>query len=1043
MDPDNNQAGQPEEPNPLSRVPVVAIGASAGGLPALERFFDALPERVGAAFIVAVHLNPEAESGLARILASHTELAVAEVVGTSKLEANHVYVISPDRRLQIGRDTISAVDFEEPRGHRAPIDLLFSSLAEEHGDGLAVILTGAGSDGAIGVKAIKEAGGIVLAQDPEEAQFDSMPRSAISTGVVDFVFPLADLAQCVAELVQKKSEPESVPQEADAQETVRRILAHLRVRTGHDFTNYKRSTVLRRIARRIHVTKQSNVADYYSYLAANAEEAHLLLRDLLISVTQFFRDPEAFNALASEVIGQLFRNSEPRASIRVWVPGCATGEEAYSIGMLLLEEAGQHEDGPSIQIFASDLDTDALARGRNGSYPLSIEAEVRQDRLRRCFTRDGDNYHVRKELRDIVLFASHNVLKDPPFSHVDLVSCRNLLIYLDRDLQDRTCASFHYALNPGGFLFLGASESADTPTGLFRAVDRKYRIFESTAHGEDRPRFPLPPISDTITTSPVRTSPRPIWQLPKSNIAVLHKQVLENNAPPSILVDEAHRIVHLSENAGRYLQPAGGLLTGDAVDLVRPELRAELRSALHKAFDRREPTLTMAMPVQFNGSPHRVYLQVKPASSREREPRHALVLFIEGEAVKEELAQQAYPEQRASDGTDLREELEATRSRLRSLREEFEGANEELRAANEELQSSNEEYRSTSEELETSKEELQSMNEELQTVNNELKFNLDAASRAHSDLHNLMVATDVATVFLDRSLRIKRFTPRLNEIFNIIVGDEGRRVTDLTHRLRYESLADDAIEVFERLAPLEREVESHAGRWYLMRIRPYRTAQDTIDGVVMTFVDITERRQTEKEWERRQKMLLAELTHRVKNTLAIVQSIVHQTFRKGGAKKDILSNLDGRLAALAATHTILVDADWSGADLAMLARHQLEGFVPGDEGRVTIEGSPVRLPTELATPVGLVLHELATNAVKHGALSVENGRVHLSWRVNEQSDPTLHLRWRETGGPAIIPNAEGFGTALIERAIPNAKVRREFMDDGLICTIEVILSEAR
>jgi len=826
------------------RTPVVGIGASAGGIKALTTFFDAMPQHSGAAFVVIVHLDPDMRSELPAILAARTNMPVMQVTQTAELRPDCIYVIPPDRQLNITDHEVSAVPFDEPRGRRAPIDLFFRSLAVQHGGGFAIILSGAGSDGAAGVTAVKERGGIVLVQSPEEAEYASMPRSAIATEAADFVLPTRQLAERLSELIKVKRQT-SADQEAE-EEQLRRILAHLRVRTGHDFKLYKRSTVLRRILRRMQVVRRGSLEDYFNFLRETAEEPQLLLADLLISVTTFFRDAKAFEALAHHVIPALFRREQTDAPLRVWVAGCATGEEAYSVGMLLLEEAAKHDVRPEIQVFGSDLDARALAIAREGRYPVAIEADLTEERLRRFFTRDGEYYRVKRELRDTVLFASHSLLRDPPFSRVALITCRNLLIYLDRDLQQQVLMTLHYALNPDGYLFLGSSESAETPTALFRVVDRDARIYQSTGSTADR----FPQIARSIggvagldAYLPDPASARLSARAAQS----AHREALEKQAPPSVLVDTAFHVIHLSETAGRFMMPSGGPLTTELSDLVRPELRFELRTALHRAFERGESSLSGAIPVKFNGKPVRVYLQVKPIAQGNGPPQRTLVLFIEGS--EHDIA----PGESENDGINasrdvvqtLREELELAQSRLRTMREESEAANEELRAANEELQSINEEYRSTAEELETSKEELQSINEELQTVNSDLKLKLETVSRANSDLQNLIAATDFATLFLDPRLRIKRFTPKLADLFNITPGDVGRPITDFTHQLDYEGLSADAGQVLEDLSPLEREIRSRTGRWYLVRLRPYRTVDDKIDGIVVTFVDVTERRRME------------------------------------------------------------------------------------------------------------------------------------------------------------------------------------------------------
>jgi len=839
------------------RTTIVGVGASAGGIKALQRFFEALPAEPGVAFVVIVHLDPESRSELPEILAARCKMPAQQVTKTSRLKPNCIYVIPPDRQLKISNDEIAAVPFREARGHRTPIDLFFRSLAQQHGDGYAIILTGAGSDGAIGVKAVKESGGIVLIQDPEEAEYPSMPLAAIATEAADFVLPIQQLAKRLVELLHARSQAKAGLGDGGGEEVLRRILAHLHVRTGHDFSPYKRSTVLRRIVRRTQVARRETLEEYFAYLRENPDESQLLLTDLLISVTTFFRDGGSFEKLAKLAIPKLFEDKDATNPIRIWVAGCATGEEAYSIGMLILEEASRHDLRPEVQIFATDMDSRALAIAREGRYPAAIEADVSEERLRRFFQRDGEHFRVKRELRDLVLFASHSLLKDPPFSHLDLVSCRNLLIYLNRELQQQVIATLHYALNPAGYLFLGSSENADHTEHLFQAVDRESRIYQSRGLSGRRPP-PLPGLLGMThigerkaaeTQAGVRGGPR-----------ALHREALESLSPPSAVVDSNCRVVHLSENAGRFLHFPGGVLTSEITDLVREEIRQDLRAALHRAFEHRESTLSPAILVQFDGTPRRVYVQVKPIPGHESQARRALVLFIEGEVGEHTgLSEPASGPPGSETVRRLKEELDLANLHLRTKRDESEAATEELRAANEELQSINEEYRSTAEELETGKEELQSINEELQTVNSELKLKLDSVSRANSDLQNLMAATDFGTLFLDTDLVIKLFTPRTNDLFNITLNDIGRPITDFTHRLKYEDLAADSRKVLRDLTPVERELPSEQGGWYLMRIRPYRTSEDKIDGVVITFVDVTERRRMEESLRASEERLRQEI----------------------------------------------------------------------------------------------------------------------------------------------------------------------------------------
>ncbi|HZZ62324.1 MAG TPA: chemotaxis protein CheB [Roseiarcus sp.] len=839
----SNDDPAPPNPQPASgefassRIPTVGIGSSAGGVHALQMFFESLPHSVDAAFVVVVHLDPEHQSELPAILAQRTKMPVTQVSGRVRLESGHVYVIPPNRQLMVTDQHLAIAEFGEPRWQRAPIDLFFRSLAAQGGDDFAMVFSGAGSDGAVGIKAVKEAGGIILVQDPDEAEYASMPRAAVSTGLADFVLPVREIAERLPELIANRGRIGSEAPDAMDGGGLQRILSHLRVRSGHDFSSYKKSTVRRRIARRMQVQRARTMSDYLAVLRDNPAEAQALFADLLISVTTFFRDSSAFDTLAATVIPRLFEDKGAGDSVRVWVPGCATGEEAYSIAVLLLEEAARHDIRCQIQLFASDLDDAALTAAREGRYPLAIEADMTEQRLRSFFSRDGDHYRVSRDLRDIVLFAKHSLLRDPPFSRVGLVSCRNVLIYLDRELQQQVLSTFHFALQPQGYLFVGSSENADAPVGMFRALDRGARIYQRMAMSNEV-RVPLRIAGVSAEPLPARMA----GPLRAPSEAGAHREALERLAPPSAVVDQSYRVVHLSEHAGRYLQPSGGTLVNDITELAREELRLDLRAALHRVLVNNEPSLTGPIAVRFNGDLRRVYLQARPLDSNPNASRAAIVFFFEGETLGDvAIGAGAIDERRADEQSEqLQHELQFARLQLRTSREEQEGANEELRAANEELQSINEEYRSTAEELETSTEELQSMNEELQTVNAELKAKLESVSRANSDIQNLMAATDVGILFIDTQLRINRFTPPIAELFNVAAGDAGRLITDFTHSLDYQDLAADARKVLRDLIPIEREIRGGGG-WRLMRLKPYRTVEDKIDGVVVTFVDIDER----------------------------------------------------------------------------------------------------------------------------------------------------------------------------------------------------------
>ena len=604
-----------------SRIPVVAIGTSAGGIQALQTFFEAMPADTGAAFVVILHLDPEHRSDLPSILGARTPMAVTQVQHRISIEPNHIYVIPPNRQLIVSNGSLDTSDFTVGRGRRAPIDHFFRSLASNLGDGFAVILTGAGSDGSVGVKAIREAGGLIFAQDPKEAEYPSMPRSAIATGCVDDVLPLIGLAERIAALLPVKQHSQEGIVLDTEEDVLRAIFTYLRTKTGHDFSKYKRPTVLRRLARRMQVKQVPVLKDYLDLLRQNSGEMQALFGDFLISVTTFFRDPAAFEALEKLVLPQLFEGKDSSSVIRAWVPGCATGEEAYSIAMLLLEEASRRNFRPQIQVFGSDIDAAALATAREGRYPTAIEADVSEERLSRFFILEKEHYQVKRELRDTVLFAVHNLTNDPPFSRMHLVSCRNVLIYFDRDLQRQACATFNYALVPGGYLFLGQSETADSVRDAFQVVDKDARIYTSSGR---LPEAALPPLRGfgTVRLDALHIPPAPARAATASDGAA-HKQALEEFAPPSILVDSAYRILHLSESAGRYLQFPGGPPTSNVSELVRPELRLDVLTALSKAFERQLPSLTAPVLVKFNGTKAQVHLQVRPVVAEERFPRRA------------------------------------------------------------------------------------------------------------------------------------------------------------------------------------------------------------------------------------------------------------------------------------------------------------------------------------------------------------------------------------------------------------------------------------
>ena len=848
--------------------PVVGIGASAGGIPALQAFFKAMPADCGMAFVVVLHLSPEHTSNLANVLQAATRMPVTAPENPTPLQSNHVYVVTPNRMLAMNDSYLSVSALERSGGRTVTIDLFFRTLAVVHRErAFAVVLSGTGSDGAVGIARIKEEGGVTLVQQPEEAEFDSMPRAAIATGTADWVLPVAEMPPkllelwanarvmelpSAAELGLRVDVPPNATATQEAEEALREVLVLLRTRTSHDFRNYKRATVLRRLERRMQVNGMPNLPAYCTFLKDHAEETSALLKDLLIGVTNFFRDPETFDMLQRDVLPDLVKQAADSSSgLRSWVAGCATGEEAYSVAMLLAEQVAPLAQPPEIQVFATDIDEAAIGTARLGCYPDAIETDVTPSRLRRFFEKDGHQYRIRKELRERVMFAAHNILRDPPFSRLDLISCRNLLIYLDRDVHGSILEMFHYALKPGGILVLGSSESADTAAQLFSVVDKKNRIYRANLVARTLHQVPLLPTLQP--TGRVLAVAVPRVAQPAQDFAELHQRLAQQYAPPSVLVDGEGHIVHLSERAGRFLRYGAGVPSLQLLDLVPPDLRLELRTALFQAAQTGKSVEARRVRLTSKGSSRFVTMTVRPVQEAASGTPLTLVLFDEVEASMAGHAPDA--QRRDPVVTQLEEELKRVKEQLQATIEQAGASNEELKASNEELQAINEELRSTTEELETSKEELQSINEELITVNHELKTKVEETGKINDDLHNLIASTDIATVFVDRAMSIKRFTPHATRLFNLIPTDVGRSLLDITHKLDYPTLADDAAEAFQSLRLIEREARSHEGRWYLARVLPYRTSEDRIDGAVLTFIDITSRRQAEENMR-----LLAEST---------------------------------------------------------------------------------------------------------------------------------------------------------------------------------------
>jgi two-component system CheB/CheR fusion protein len=824
--------------------PIVGVGASAGGFEAFRELLHALPMNTGMAFVLVQHLDPGHESILSKLLSRATAMPVREVQDGMAVEPNHVYVIPPNRLMSIGGGVLRLTARDEPAVKNMPIDQFLRSLAEDQGSrAIGVILSGTASDGTRGLKAIKAEGGITFAQDEQSAKYDGMPRSAVAAGCVDLVLPPAEIATELGRirhhpylgLGRRRAEEETPPEDDD----LRRIFTLLRNATGVDFTHYKYTTIRRRIARRMVLHKLDKLQQYLRHLRQNRTELEALYEDILIHVTGFFREPETFQTLREEIL-PLVMNTKPQGEpVRVWVPGCSTGEEAYSIAIVLLEYLGERAASTPIQIFGTDISELAINRARAGTYSDSTLVDVSPDRLRRFFVKTEGGYQITKLVREMCIFARQDLVKDPPFSRLDLISCRNVLIYMGPLLQKKVMGIFHYALKPVGFLMLGKSESVSGFSPLFAAVDRKSKIFAKKA-AETRPAL------DLVAAEPERLA----GETPRKKEAPARPDVqreadrltLSRYAPAGLVVNEGMQILHFRGQCSPYLAPASGEASLHLLKMVRPEFAVELRTAVHKARQSAGPVRHDRIPFKRDGETRWVNIEVIPIPT-EAEERFFLVLF---EDVPPSETGQGKPKggklrptrTQESEVLQLRRDVQTTKDYLQSIIEEQEATNEELKSANEEVLSSNEELQSTNEELETAKEELQSANEELVTVNEQLQNRNTELAQLSDDLTNLLAGVSIPIVMLDNDRRIRRFTPLAEKLLNLLPTDVGRPINNIRSRVNIQDLEKVIGEVLESMSVHEREVQDDEGRWHLLRIRPYRTVDNRIEGVVIVFIDI-------------------------------------------------------------------------------------------------------------------------------------------------------------------------------------------------------------
>lgn len=956
-EPDQRQQGKKRFANDF---PVVGVGASAGGLGAFESFFSGMPEDVdpGIAFVLVQHLAPDHKSILTELIRRYTRMQVFEVEDGMQVHPNCTYIIPPNHDMAIHNGALYLLEPSAPRGQRLPIDFFFRSLAQDKSEqAICVVLSGTGSDGTLGVRAVKGAGGMVMVQSPESAEHDGMLRSALATGLADYeLFPAEMPAQIITYVnrtLNRHPSPPATPT-PKIENALNKIFIQIRTQTGHDFSQYKQSTIYRRIERRMAVHQIESMGGYVKFLQHDPSEVEGLFRDLLIGVTSFFRDKEAFKALEKKVIPKLFtKGHADKTVIRVWSVGCSTGEEAYSLAILLAEHRDSLKKNVDIQIFATDIDCQAIAAARAGLYPASIAPDIDKERLARFFVAepDGSTFCIHKKIRDMMIFSEQDVIKDPPFSRLDLICCRNLLIYMGGELQKRIIPLFHYSLNPGGFLFLGTSETVGDFNDLFAPLDRKLKLFERKDDHYQAKNAALgffsPSTRSTAWALPPATSKTDKYG--KLSLRELTEQtLLKQMSPVAALINCRGDILYLHGRAGAYLEPTTGEAgTNNILKMAREGLKHNLTIALHSLKSDRKLVSYSDLKVKNNGGHIFVNLtvvQVEAGLSTRQEADLYLVI-LEQKQVSELESTRRKDVSISHDGKTghgdktvdpdariaaLEQELTAKEKYLLASTEELQTSNEELKSSNEEMQSINEELQSTNEELETSKEELQSVNEELSTVNSELQTNVSELTRANNDMNNLLAGTGIGTIFIGHDLRIMRFTPTATRIINLILNDVGRPVAHIVSNLvGHDHLVEDIKAVLDTLVSKELEVQTKAGSWYTMRILPYRTLDNVIEGAVLTFVDITEMKKARDELKRSQELYFL-LAQSSTDRICILNSDETYQFVNSAFAR-ALKRKPGEIIGKACEDYFLPDED--GSQLALI-RRVLAG---GEEGEVLIK----------------------------------------------------------------------------------------------------------
>jgi two-component system CheB/CheR fusion protein len=819
---------------------VVGIGASAGGLEALEKFFENMPGNSGMAFIVVTHLDPNHISIMPELIQKSTKMKLFQAEDGMVVEPNHVYVAPANRDLAILHGIIQLIEPLEAHGFRLPIDFFFKSLSADLGEkAICIILSGMASDGTAGLKVVKSELGMVMVQDPLSAKFDGMPTSAIKTGLADYILPTEDMPDQLIKYTSQKVK--GVLLNKPLPDSFHKIFILLRAHTGHDFSLYKQNTIFRRVERRMSISQLDNLQNYIRLLQENPAEIKILFKELLIGVTSFFRDPESFEKL-KKLLLDLVKSKPDNGQIRIWVPGCSTGEEAYSVAIILCECMEKTKKNFKVQIFATDIDSNAIEKARLGSFS-GIEAEVSKKRLNRFFTSEGNHYYIRKEIREMLVFAEQSVIKDPPFTKLNIIICRNLLIYFNSELQKKIIPIFHYSLLPKGILFLGSSETIGGFVDLFSMLDNKWKIYKRRESiYSTRPLIEFPVSRSTGKTNTTFMKKNEV----KNITQIAEKIILQSYSPNCVIITADGDIVYIHGRTGKYLELTHGEAKMNVFEMAHEGLRQELPALIRKVLSSQKSLTVEGIKVKSIGSTQVINLTVKPI--KEPVEMQGYLLLIFEEVKKAPASKKIHHVQKSGKNIkDLERELRSTKENLRSTIEELETSNEELKSTNEEMQSTNEEMQSSNEELETSKEELQSLNEELITVNTELQNKNDELSLVNNDMKNLLESINIPTIFLDNNLYIKRFTFHAAKVVNLISSDIGRPINHLATNFKYDNFIEDAKEVLRTLVFKEIELQTNDAVWYQMRILPYRTTSNVIDGVVITFSDINKLKTTSEK----------------------------------------------------------------------------------------------------------------------------------------------------------------------------------------------------